>query len=105
MNRKGAVTLSLATLVALSACATPGNQAAEPAAEQAAEVRPYGGADEFGRVMGGALVGATFGAGVTYLAVYSLGGPGLVSMIGSPIVTAGAVTGAVVGLAKAASHR
>jgi hypothetical protein len=112
----------LAALLALQACATPGNQVEEVAGQQSAaadattapeppapEAPPPGtqhfNADEFGRAMGGALAGATFGAGVSYLTVYSLGGPGLVSIIGTPIVTTGAVVGAVVGLAKATSHR
>jgi len=123
MNRMTAVAFSLAALLALPACATRGNQAEELTARQieAAKVvaepgtfgsaapavqgaeRPdeHSGAEYFWRAMGGAL----FGAGVGYVVVYSLGGPALVSMAGTPVVTVGAVTGAVAGLAKASSHR
>lgn len=129
MGQVAAMVWCLAALLALQACATRGEQVGEQPAQQAVAVDPtdsretpapvappsgaqgagspaqHVNAGEFGRAMGGALVGATVGAGVSYLAVYSLGGPGLVSIVGAPIVKVGAVTGAVVGLAKAASHR
>ena len=121
MRRVAALAWCLAAQLALQACATHANSVEElpgqeavaadataapetPAPEASSPGAQHFNADEFGRAMGGALFGATFGAGVSYFAVYSLGGPGLVSIIGTPIVTAGAVTGAVVGLAKAASH-
>lgn len=107
MRRDAALTWCLVALLALPACATRGNQVEELPAQQAASANASAGpsgADEFGCAMGGALAGATLGAGASYIAIYSLGGPGLVSMIGTPIVTVAAVTGAVVGLAKATSR-
>lgn len=128
MNRMAAVTFLLATLLALPAYAMHGHQLEEHPAQQVAAAgasaepetpgpvtpaasqevgQPSGhlGLGDFGRVMGGALVGAAVGAGIGYYVVYRLGGPGLVTMIGKPIVTGGAVVGALWGVARATSRR